>query len=89
MKSFLEYLNEDLTSAVKTSLEKYKARKLSDHYDISHEGDRVTFKHRKKNPGSPYYHTSHVRAALHKNGLTAVGDDEHHDNGFTLKVKRL
>jgi hypothetical protein len=89
MKTFLEYLNEDLASAVKIGLEKYKTRKLSGHYDISHDGDRVTFTHKKKNPGTPSYHTSHVRAALHKNGLTAVGDAEHHENGFTFKVKRL
>ena len=89
MQTFKDFISEDLVSSVKAGIEKYKTRKLSGHYDISHAGDGAAkFTHKKANPGSPSYHTSHVRSALSKNRLK-VGEIEHHDDGFTMHMTRM
>lgn len=84
----MSFISEDIEAAVRTGLEKYKTRKISGHYDVTHKGDgAVRFTHKKKNPGTAAYHTYHVKSALMKNGLK-VGDIEHHEDGFTMHVTR-
>jgi len=95
MKSFVEFITEEISDAVGSALSKYKPRKLS---GVTHKVGvatkktpsgkpitPVTFSHK----GNNSYYKSHVTSALLKHGLMTYGKLEDHDGGFTVQVSRM
>jgi hypothetical protein len=95
MKSFVEFITEEIADAVGSALSKYKPRKLS---GVNHKVGvstkktpsgksitPVTFSHK----GNNSYYKSHVTSALLKHGLMTHGKTEDHDSGFTIHVSKM
>lgn len=84
MKNFYEFISEEILSTVRSRLDKYKSRSLSNKFKISHTSpSSVRFTYKKDVKPNNVYHIHHVKAALSGSSLYPKSHEEHED-GFTL-----